>query len=77
MKRKGFRFKERNGEEHRCLSVREGDEMSASYDCDVILVVECLLCEIHVSETGHVYSSFKVDENHSQEGCDEDNGMCN
>ena len=57
MKRKGFRFKERNGEEHRCLSVREGDEMSASYDCDVILVVECLW-KIHIGETRHVYSSL-------------------
>lgn len=33
----------------------EGDERSASYDCDVILVGECVSgTEVHISETRHV-----------------------
>ena len=50
--------------------------MSTACDGDVILVVECIW-KIHIGETGHVYSSFIVDENHFQERCDEDSRMWN
>lgn len=40
------------------VSERE-DEGGTSSDCDVILVVEGIIgTEIHISETGHVYTSF-------------------
>ena len=54
----------------------ERSEVSTSSDCDVILVVECTW-KNHIGETGHVWASFIMDENHSQEWCDEDNGMWN
>ena len=54
----------------------ERDEVSTSSDCDVIIVAECTW-KIHIGEIGHVLSSFIVNENYSQEWCDEDSRMCN
>lgn len=42
----------------------------------VLLLVECPW-KIHIGETGHVYASFIVHENHFEEWCSEDYGMCN
>ena len=59
------------------MSVGERDEVSTAGDGDVVLVLECSLWKNHIGETGHVYSSFIVDGNHSQERCDEDYRMWN
>ena len=40
--------------------------MSTSSDCDGLLIVECLW-KMHIVETGHVYASFIVHENHFEE----------
>ena len=39
--------------------------MSTSNDRDVIIIYECIW-KIHIGETGHIYTSSIVYENHSQ-----------
>ena len=43
---------------------------------EVPLLVECIW-KIHIVETGHVYASFIVHENHFEEWCSEDNRRSN